>query len=134
MVNLADAIRVLFPQSRPQIDWVVTDSGTGPQITAWKLPEQQPTSEQIAAVTEDQVDRLRNPALTISRRQGRLMLLQLGLLDQIDALVSQSGAAAQISYESDTWYRTDPVLLQLAGVLGMSEAQLAELFYQASKI
>jgi len=134
VVNLADAIMVLFPQSKPQIDWVVTDSGNGPQITSWKMQEQQPTSEQIAAVTEDQVDRLRNPALTISRRQGRLMLLQMSLLDQVDALVSQSGQTAQISYESDTWYRTDPVLMQLAGVLGMSESQLTELFYQASKI
>ncbi len=134
MVNLADAIMVLYPQSKPMIDWVVTDSGNGPQITSWKMQEQQPTSEQIAAVTEDQVDRLRNPALTISRRQGRLMLLQMSLLDQVDALVSQSGQTAQISYESDTWYRTDPVLMQLAGVLGMSESQLTELFYQASKI
>jgi AraC-like DNA-binding protein len=62
------------------------------------------------------------------------MLLQMSLLDQVDALVSQSGQTAQISYESDTWYRTDPVLMQLAGVLGMSESQLTELFYQASKI
>ncbi len=134
MVNLADAIQVLFPESRPQIDWSVTDDGSGPQITRWSLSETQPTNDDLAAVTLDQVDRLRNPASTISRRQGRLMLLQMGLLSQVDALVSQSGAAAQISYESDTWYRTDPVLLQLAGVLGMSESQLAELFYQASKI
>lgn len=134
MVTLSDAIAVLFPESRPQIDWVVTDDGTGPQITRWSLSDSQPTLEQIGAVTQEQVDRLRNPALTISRRQGRLMLLQMGLLDQVDALVSQSGAAAQISYESDTWYRTDPVLIELAGVLGMSESQLAELFYQASKI
>ena len=134
MVNLSDALMVLFPQSRPQIDWVVTDDGSGPQITRWSLSETQPTAEQLAAVTTEQVDRLRNPALTISRRQGRLMLLQMGLLDQVDALVSQSGQAAQISYESDTWYRTDPVLIQLAGVLGMSEGQLVELFYQASKI
>lgn len=134
MVNLSDAIQVLFPQSRPLIDWVVSDSGSGPQITRWSIDESQPTAEQLAAVTPEQVDRLRNPALTISRRQGRLMLLQMGLLDQVDALVSQSGTAAQISYESDTWYRNDPVLLQLSGVLGMSEAQLHELFYQASKI
>lgn len=134
MVNLSDALMVLFPESQPQIDWVVTDDGSGPQITRWSLSDAQPTPGQIAAVTADQVDRLRNPALTISRRQGRLMLLQMGLLEQVDALVSQSGQAAQISYESDTWFRTDPVLIQLAGVLGMSEAQLAELFYQASKI
>jgi hypothetical protein len=134
VVNLADAIMVLFPQSKPQIDWVVTDNGSGPQVTLWSLSETQPTAEQLAAVTTEQVDRLRNPALTISRRQGRLRLLQMGLLDQVDSLVSQSGPAAQINYESDTWYRTDPVLIQLAGVLGMSEAELAELFYQASKI
>lgn len=134
MVNLADAIMVLYPQSRPLIDWCVTEDGSGPAITRWSLSVPQPTPEQIAAVTADQVERLRNSALTISRRQGRLMLLQMGLLAQVDALVLQSGPAAQISYESDTWYRTDPVLIQLAGVLGMSEAQLAELFFQASKI
>jgi hypothetical protein len=134
VVNLADAVQVLFPQSRPQIDWSVTDDGSGPQITRWSLSETQPTNDDLAAVTLDQVDRLRNQALKISRRQGCLMLLQMDLLEQVDVLVSQSGPAAQISYESDTWYRTDPVLIQLAGVLGMSESQLAELFYQASKI
>lgn len=134
MVNFADAVSVLFPESKPGIDWIVTDSGGGAELSRWNLSEPRPTAEQIAAVTQDQVERCRNPALTISRRQGRLMLLQMGLLEQVDALVSQAGPAAQISYESDTWYRTDPVLLQLAGVLGMSEAQLAELFYQASKI
>lgn len=134
MVNLADAVSVLFPESKPGIDWIVADSGSGPELSRWNLADPRPTAEQIAAVTQDQIDRLRNPALTISRRQGRLMLLQMGLLEQVDALVSQAGPAAQISYESDTWYRNDAVLIQLAAALEINETQLAELFYQASKI
>ena len=134
MVNLADAIKVLFPQSRPQFDWVVSDNGGGPAIVRWSLSDTHPIAEQLAAVTADQVDRLRNPALTISRKQGRLMLLQMGLLTQVEALVHSAGTTAIISYDADTWHRNDPVLIQLAAALEIDETQLAELFYQASKI
>lgn len=134
MVAMSDAISVLFPNSIPGIDWVVADDGTGPRIARWTLSNLQPTSEQIAAVTQEQVDRLRNPALTISRKQGRLMLLQMGLLTQVEALVQSAGTTAVISYDADTWHRNDPVLIQLAAALEIDETQLAELFYQASKI
>ena len=134
MVNLADAIMVLFPQSKPQIDWVVADSGNGPEITRWSLGDAQPTPEQLAAVTQDNIDRLHNPAIIISRKQGRLMLLQMGLLTQVEALVQAAGTIAVISYDADTWHRNDPVLIQLAAALEIDETQLAELFYQASKI
>lgn len=134
MVTVSDALAVLFPESIPGIDWLVADSGTGPIITQWNLGGPQPTESQIAAVTQEQVDRLRNPALTISRKQGRLMLLQMGLLTQVEALVQSAGTTAVISYDADTWHRNDPVLVQLAAALEIDETQLAELFYQASKI
>lgn len=56
MVTTAEALEVLYPAAVPLVDYVVTDDGTGPQITVWSPalgPE--PTPAQLAAVTDQQV-------------------------------------------------------------------------------
>jgi hypothetical protein len=52
MVNVPDAILVLFPSSVPAIDWVVVNG----EITYWDPAlGQPPTAKQLAAVTDAQV-------------------------------------------------------------------------------
>lgn len=59
MVSLIDALSVLAPDAIPLRDYELADDGTGPRIAAWNLPEPQPTAEQIAAVTVEQVAAVR---------------------------------------------------------------------------
>lgn len=57
MVNLTSAIETLYPLGRPSIDWIVSDSGSGPTITYWNTAlGPLPTFEQLDAVTQAQVD------------------------------------------------------------------------------
>lgn len=85
---------------------------------------------------EAELDAVLNPpaVTSITRRQGRLALLAAGLLADVEAMVVQSGAEAQINYDAATWYRSDPVLNQMAAALGMTEEQLDNLFLLASSL
>lgn len=79
------------------------------------------------------------PALTVptvvTMRQARLVLLQAGLLPQIEAAVQQAGAAAQIEWEYATELRRDhPLTQSLSTALGLTEQQLDELFTQAAAL
>lgn len=47
MVTVADVLSHLFPQSLNLRDWVVSEG----QIVAWRLPEPQPTAQEISAAT-----------------------------------------------------------------------------------
>ncbi len=68
-----------------------------------------------------------------TRRQGRLALLTLGLLDTAEAAISAmpDGAdkrAAQIEYEADTWERHNPFLSALWAQLGGTPESLDAAF------
>jgi hypothetical protein len=63
MVTLAEALEVLYPNARPLVDYVVRDDGTGPRIADWSAAlGAQPTAEQLAAVTAEQVEAARRAA------------------------------------------------------------------------
>lgn len=55
MATLSDALIVLFPDAEPLTSYTIRDDGNGPYIAEWNLPDPQPTPEQIAAVTDEQV-------------------------------------------------------------------------------
>lgn len=59
MPTVAEAIQVLFPTSVPNVDWVVTQRRGTTSITAWNLPDPQPSQAELDAVTEQQVADLR---------------------------------------------------------------------------
>lgn len=75
----------------------------------------------------------------VTMRQARLALLQAGLLDEVEAalaaLPGDEGRAARIEwdYSSEVW-RNKPFVQQLAVSIGLSEAQLDELFITAAGI
>ena len=69
---------------------------------------------------------------TITRRQGRLALLQAGKLDAAEAIVKAGGAAAAIEYEAATWERSNAYLQQIWALLGGSDKELDDLFILAA--
>ena len=71
---------------------------------------------------------------TITRRQGRLALLQAGKLDAAEAIVKAGGLAAQIEYEAATWERGNAYLQQIWALLGGSDKELDDLFVLAASL
>lgn len=69
----------------------------------------------------------------VTRRQGRLALLEVGKLDDVEAAVESSGMAAQIEYEADTWERSNAFLQAMWSQLGGTESELDALFILASE-
>ena len=69
---------------------------------------------------------------TITRRRGRLALLQAGKLDAAEAIVKAGGLAAQIEYEAATWERGNAYLQQIWALLGGSDKELDDLFILAA--
>jgi len=74
---------------------------------------------------------------TVSRRQGRLALLDAGLLDQVEAYIAgiedlMTKRRAQLEYEASIWDRSNPFLCQLWSDLGKTESELDALFVVAA--
>jgi hypothetical protein len=72
-------------------------------------------------------------------RQARLALLRYGLLSQVDTFVASmpgvAGDAARITWEfAGDVQRSDALLAQLAGLLGLSDTQLDDLFRLAATL
>jgi hypothetical protein len=68
-----------------------------------------------------------------SRRQGRLALLMLGLLEAAESAIAampegSDKRAAQIEYEADTWERHNPFLSALWAQLGGTPESLDAAF------
>ena len=86
-----------------------------------------------STITQEDIDALAPPpAVQISRRQGRLLLHNMGLLAQVEAAVNEAGIVAQIFYESEVWLRSDRFVNSLGPQLGLTSAQLDEMFNAAS--
>jgi len=71
----------------------------------------------------------------ISQLQGKLLLAQMGLIDQIEEMINQAGRPEQIYWEYATeWERTSPILNRLAPTIGMDQDGLDQFFINALKI
>lgn len=70
----------------------------------------------------------------ITRRQGRVALMQAGKLDAAEAIVKAGGLAAQIEYEAATWERGNEYLQQIWALLGGSDKELDALFVLAASL
>lgn len=69
----------------------------------------------------------------VTRRQGRLALLEVGKLVAVESAVESAGMAAQIEYEADTWERSNAFLQAMWAQLGGTESELDDLFILASE-
>lgn len=96
----------------------------------------------IGSATITQLDRPAPPAAAVAivtRRQALRVLHDAGLLDDIDAAIDAlpepARTAARIDWEAATEFRRDfPLVLQLGASLGLTDAQLDDLFAAAAAI
>lgn len=73
----------------------------------------------------------------VTRRQGRLALLEVGKLDDVEAAIEAitdpvQRRAAQIEYEADAWERGNAFLQAMWAQLGGTPEQLDDLFVLAA--
>lgn len=75
--------------------------------------------------------------LEISAAQAQIALLSIGLLDEVESMMSHPDTPREhkIAWNKAQVFRRDsPTMLAMAGVLNITEEQLDVLFIQASKI
>ena len=76
----------------------------------------------------------------VTRAQGKVVLIQMGLWSQVVAYVEAiedplQWAIAEVAvYETLHWQRNSPFLNQAATALGITQAQMDELFIAASEV
>jgi hypothetical protein len=88
---------------------------------AWEVVEAVPVAELVPT--------------TISMAQAQLVLLAGGHLDDVEAAVETMPREAQIVWrKANTVVRGDPLLIELAALLGLSEADVDALFVAGSKL
>src|SRR5574338_1021661 len=74
---------------------------------------------------------------SLTRFQALAVLLQVGLLDEVEAMMAapETDRMVKIAFENaQSFERTSPTLLQLAAALGLTDAQLDQMFIDGSKI
>ena len=85
-------------------------------------------------VYEPTIEQLREQ-MTCSPAQGRLALLNAGLLDAVEAWVATQSRAVQIEYASRTeWRRTWPLVISAGTTLGLTDTDLDALFAAAGAL
>lgn len=89
-------------------------------------------------VNQDKIRKAKLPQ-SISRRQGRLALLQAGYLTQIEDAIEAitdptQKKAAQIEYESDTWAVDSQFLNDMWVQLGGTQTELEDLLIMAASL
>lgn len=72
---------------------------------------------------------------SVTPRQARLALLAAGMLDTANAAVAASDKPTQIAWDyATTIERANPVIAAMAGTLGLTAAQVDDLFRAAAQI
>lgn len=69
----------------------------------------------------------------VSRAQFILALLEIGLLDEVEAVIEQADRATQINYRERLEFERDfPLISTMAAVLGKTDAEIDALFLLAA--
>jgi len=104
---------------------VITDAQTGEQTIRPYTPEE------IAAIENAPT----TVPQSVTPRQVRLLLLQQGLLDGVEAMIAASDQATQITWQyASTFNRNDPLLDALAARLGLTSQQVDQFFIAAAAL
>ena len=78
---------------------------------------------------------LQRSPTSVSPAQARLALLGAGLLDQVEAIVAAADVPTQIAWRNASVIeRNSPTVAALAAALGLTDAQLDDLFTTAAGI
>ena len=80
--------------------------------------------------------RARNPVPSqVTMRQARLELLKRGLLDDVEAVITAAGRAAQLEWEyAAVVERINPAVAAVQQQQGLTDAQIDDLFREAAKL
>ena len=78
----------------------------------------------------------RNPVpQQVSMRQARLALLQVGLLDHVEATIASAGREAQLEWEyTSVVERSNPIIVIIQQQQGVTNEQIDYLFREAAKL
>ena len=111
-----------------QIGWDYSDGAFAPPPPPPEPPEPpEPTPEDILAAER--------AGMVVSRFQAKAALLQAGLLDPVEAALAGADPVARLAWaEAVEFRRLSPTIATLAASLGLSEAQLDDLFRAAGAI
>jgi hypothetical protein len=91
------------------------------------VPPPEPTPEEILAAER--------AGMVVSRFQAKAALLQAGLLDQVNAALTEADPVAQLAWaEAVEFRRTSPTILGLAATIGLTDEQLDDLFRAAAQL
>lgn len=72
---------------------------------------------------------------SVTPLQTKIALNRAGLLDQVESHIASADRETQLAWESASEFRRDsPLLLTMAAAVGISDAQLDELFLAAKEI
>lgn len=71
---------------------------------------------------------------SVTKLQAKLTLLEIGLLDEVEALIEQDRRAKLYWTDSQNFLRSDGILLSMATAIGLSDVELDKLFIEASKL
>lgn len=114
----ADAIKI----TKQQFDALFNNQSTRKWQDGHVVPYTPPAPEPVIP------DRL-------SRRQFRLALIDVGLLEQVESWVAMQDIRTQAAYaDSSTFLRSDEMLQQGFAGLGFSELQVNEFFTAAAQL
>jgi len=73
--------------------------------------------------------------MVVSRFQARAALLNAGLLDAAEAAVAQADAVTKLAWaDALEFRRNSPTIAALAGIVGLTDEQIDNLFIAAGKI
>lgn len=76
---------------------------------------------------------------SITSRQGKLKLIELGLLTQLESLIDQIAdpkekLKLQVEYNNHVWERSNPWIDLMGAELSLTPAQIDQLFIEAKEI
>jgi hypothetical protein len=91
-VRLAEAIHYLHPDAELGIDVVVSDDGSGPRISAWSLPDDPPTEQQIADALSA-IDSQRPPRRMVAKSLIIFRLIEAGKIETARAALEANASA-----------------------------------------
>lgn len=137
-VNLVEKIIAIYPELA-QFDFAagiitVADDGLGERLVEWEhasLPR--PNEQEIAAIAVPYVP----PPQSVTRYQAEVHMRRINLWDQADALFTSMDDADErkIAWlRAPTFNRESPALVYAAQQLGITDADLDQMFIDASKI
>jgi len=115
-----------FSLAAPE-DWQsIGDGPTREAVLAWLADSNTPLPADIPPIYIP---------TTVTMAQAQLALLAAGHLDAVEAAVAQMPREAQILWrKANTVVRGDPLMVQLAALLGLTDAQIDALFIAAGKL